>query len=144
MENGRQRKTLLVVDDEPIITQVLENILGGEYRLKVVRDGSSALRAARQGEVDLILLDVMMPVVNGFEVCCALKNDPLTARIPVIFLTGQDGAEGECLGFEVGGADYIVKPFSPREVRARIRAQLLLAGGHTASPRPCAGVAAGA
>lgn len=126
MEHVQNNATVLVIDDEPMISDVLVHILSSEYCMKVAGDGSTGLKIAQQGGVDLILLDVMMPVMSGFEVCKALKADPRTSAVPVIFVTAQSGSEGESHGFKLGAADYITKPFSPQVVKARIATQLAL------------------
>lgn len=119
--------TLLLVDDETIMTDILTSILKERYRILVAHDGGGAMRLAREGAADLVLLDVMMPVMSGFEVCRALKEDPRTSGLPVIFLTGQDDAVAETLGFRLGAVDYITKPFNPEGVKARIATHLALA-----------------
>lgn len=121
-----QKATLLVVDDEPVMVELLACMLGNEYRIETAGNGEQALSIARRGNVDLILLDVIMPVLGGFEVCERLKNDPRTSRIPVLFLTAENAARGEDAGFRSGGADYITKPFAREAVRARIKHQLEL------------------
>lgn len=118
--------TLLVVDDEPIIVELLACLLGKEYRIEKAENGEQALSIARRGHVDLILLDVVMPVLGGFEVCETLKNDPRTSRIPVLFLTAENAPRGEAVGFRSGGVDYIIKPFAAETVKARIKHQLEL------------------
>lgn len=122
----QEKETLLVVDDDAIIRELLVSMLSGAYRVLVARDGEQALQAARRGGIDLILLDLVMPVLGGFEVCRALKDDPGTAAIPVVFLTAERDSKGEALGFRFGAADYITKPFTAETVRARIRNQLAL------------------
>lgn len=122
----QEKARLLVVDDEPVMGDLLVKMLGSEYLVEVVGDGESALKLARRGGIDLVLLDLVLPVIGGFEVCRALKDDPRTAHVPVIFITGEHGTRGESLGFRFGGADYITKPFSPGVVKARVARQLAL------------------
>lgn len=119
-------KTLLLVDDEPANLQVLRNILSDHYRLLFARDGERALELARQERPDLILLDVMMPGLSGYDVCEALKQHDSTAGIPVIFVTALAAAEDEARGFDLGAVDYITKPVSAPIVRARVRNHLSL------------------
>lgn len=120
--------TLLIVDDEPANIEVLRTLLKDEYKLKIATHGEKALEIAMRAPVpDLILLDVMMPGIDGYEVCEQLKSNTTTAEIPVIFVTAQTEAANESRGFEVGGADFIAKPFHSSVVRARIKTQLELA-----------------
>lgn len=119
-------KTLLLVDDEPANLQVLRNILSDHYRLLFARDGERALELARQERPDLILLDVMMPGLSGYDVCEALKQHDSTAGIPVIFVTALAAAEDEARGFDLGAVDYITKPVSAPIVRARVKNHLSL------------------
>ena len=120
-----QRKRILVVDDEPTNLHVLRQILQDEYRLVFATDGSKALQLAQQ-KPDLVLLDVMMPGMDGYEVCARLKADAHTAGIPVIFVTALSDSADEERGFALGGVDYIVKPLRAPVVRARVRTHLSL------------------
>src|SRR5690349_3349094 len=116
------RPTVLVVDDTPENIDVLNGILKGEFNVRVATSGDRALAIARaEPHPDIILLDVMMPSVDGYEVCRRLKADYATQRIPVIFVTAMSEAEDETRGFELGAVDYISKPVSPAIVRARVR-----------------------
>jgi putative two-component system response regulator len=120
------KPSVLVVDDTPGNLAVMTALLKDEYRVKVAHSGERALRLVGSGEPPaLILLDVMMPGLDGYEVCRRLKADPATEPIPVIFLTARADAEDETLGFSLGAADYITKPINPMIVKARIRAQLM-------------------
>ncbi|KEF30924.1 Response regulator [Marinobacter nitratireducens] len=119
-------KTLLLVDDEPANLQVLRNILGDDYRLLFAKDGDRALELAHKESPDLILLDVMMPGKSGHAVCAALKADPTTRKIPVIFVTALADAENEARGFQLGAVDYVTKPISAPVVRARVKNHLSL------------------
>ena len=124
-----EKKVILLVDDTPANIQIVSAILKDAYRLRVATNGAKALELATSEPLpDLILLDVMMPGMNGFEVCTHLKAAPATCEIPVIFLTGQTEIEDETKGFEVGGVDYIHKPFSNAVVRARVNTHLVLRG----------------
>ena len=120
------RPRLLVVDDEPTNLQVLRHVLDKDYRLLFATDGTRALQLARQQQPRLVLLDVMMPGMDGYAVCAALKADPATAAIPVIFVTALTDAADETRGFDAGGVDYITKPVSAPVVRARVRTHLSL------------------
>jgi putative two-component system response regulator len=121
-----ERQRLLLVDDEPTNLQVLRQVLSADYRLLFATDGARALQLAKEQRPDLILLDIMMPQINGYAVCRALKADPLTAAIPVIFVTALSDSQDEAEGFEAGGVDYITKPISAVVVRARVRTHLSL------------------
>lgn len=112
---------ILVVDDVTDNLKLLMNILTEQgHRVRPASDGYLAVRAAAVKPPDLILLDVKMPGIDGFETCRRLKNDPITQHIPVIFMTAMGSLEDKLKGFEVGGVDYITKPFSEPEVIARI------------------------
>ncbi|MDA8383704.1 MAG: diguanylate cyclase [Betaproteobacteria bacterium] len=121
------KRSILIVDDSPENLTVLGALLRTDYTIRVATDGEKALRIAQSGEPpDLILLDIMMPGVNGYEVCRRLKDDPRTESIPVIFLTAMTHERDEVKGFEAGAVDYITKPFSPVVVRARVRTHVEL------------------
>ena len=120
------RPRLLLVDDEPTNLQVLRHILQADYRLLFATDGERALQVAREQQPDLVLLDIMMPNMDGYAVCRALKADAATAPIPVIFITALSDSQDETAGFDVGAVDYITKPVSPPVVRARVRTHLSL------------------
>ena len=120
------RPRLLLVDDEPTNLQVLRHILQADYRLLFATDGERALQVAREQRPDLVLLDVMMPNLDGYAVCRALKADAATASIPVIFITALTDSQDETAGFDAGAVDYITKPVSPPVVRARVRTHLSL------------------
>ncbi len=125
------QKTILIVDDTPINIGVISGALKDIYKTKVATNGEKALAiASGEEKPDLILLDVMMPGMDGYEVCRRLKGDPNTHNIPVIFLTGQTGTDDETRGFEVGAVDYIHKPFSEAVVKARVRTHLMLRDAH--------------
>ncbi len=114
---------ILIVEDEPAISFALENDLKTEgYEIAVVADGAEAVRCARSESFDLILLDVMLPNKDGFEVCRELRHGGLST--PIIMLTAKTQEAEKILGLDVGADDYVTKPFSPRELRARIRASL--------------------
>ncbi len=114
---------VLVVEDEQDVAELIRYNLDKEgYDVRLSTNGSDALRQAREARPDLILLDVMVPQLNGWEVCRRLKQDPETRGIPVIMVTGRVEEGDKVLGFEMGADDYVTKPFSPRELVARIRA----------------------
>jgi sigma-B regulation protein RsbU (phosphoserine phosphatase) len=124
-----EEKTVLLVDDEPANIQIVNSILRDTYKTRIATSGAKALELANQNPApDLILLDVLMPEMNGYEVCSRLKSAEHTRDIPVIFLTGQTDIDDETKGFEVGAVDYIHKPFSPAVVQARVRTHLVLRG----------------
>lgn len=120
------RPTLLLVDDEPTNLHVLRHILQQDYRLLYARDGEKALQLARQEQPKLILLDVMMPGLSGYDVCRQLKAQPETQAIPVIFVTAMSDTHNEAEGFQAGAVDYMTKPVSPPIVRARVQTHLSL------------------
>ena len=125
--NQLEKKTVLVVDDAPANIQVVNSILKDICKVRVATDGAKALALVKTEPLpDLILLDVIMPGIDGYEVCTRLKADPATADIPVIFLTVQTESEDETHGFEVGAVDYIHKPFSPAVVKARVQTHMVL------------------
>ncbi|MCL1058892.1 response regulator [Shewanella gelidimarina] len=119
-------QTLLVVDDTPANIDVLAGMLKDDYHVKVAKSGEIALKIANKSPLDLILLDIMMPGIDGFEVCRRLKNDHTTRHIPIIFVTAKITAEDELRGLELGAVDYITKPFNPPIVMQRVRTQLAL------------------
>jgi serine phosphatase RsbU (regulator of sigma subunit) len=122
-----EQKLILVVDDTPLNISVITGALKDTYRTKVATSGAKALTiAGGEEKPDLILLDVMMPEMDGYEVCRRLKADAATREIPVIFLTAQTEAEDETRGFEVGAVDYVHKPFSPAVMKARVHTHLVL------------------
>ncbi|WP_300667243.1 two-component system response regulator [Desulfoluna sp.] len=118
--------TILTVDDEPINREVIKHILKAHYNLIFAENGFKALTLAASQLPDLILLDVMMPEMNGYQTCRALKKDPRTRNIPVIFVTAMAEMEDEKTGLEIGASDYITKPISPAILKARIVTHLAL------------------
>jgi phosphoserine phosphatase RsbU/P len=121
------KKVVLVVDDAPANIRVVNEILHNTYKVRIATNGAKALELASEVPgPDLILLDVIMPGMDGYEVCTRLKANPSTRDIPVIFLTGQTETEDETRGFDVGAVDYIHKPFSPAVVAARVQTHLAL------------------
>jgi len=131
MAKAPPQKTILIVDDTPINIGVISGALKDTYKTKVATNGEKALAiASGEDKPDLILLDVMMPVMDGYEVCRRLKANSDTQNIPVIFLTSQTGTEEETRGFAVGAVDYIHKPFSEAVVKARVHTHLMLREAH--------------
>jgi diguanylate cyclase (GGDEF)-like protein len=131
MSDAVERATLLIVDDTPVNIRILGQALREDYQVRVATSGADALRiAAYEDPPDLILLDVLMPEMDGYEVCRRLKAEAHTRRIPVIFVTAKDAVDDETFGLELGAVDYITKPFSMAIVKARIRTHLELKLAH--------------
>ncbi|MBH0312813.1 response regulator, partial [Alcaligenes faecalis] len=120
------RATLLLIDDEPANLQILRHTLQQDYRLLFAKDGVKALELAQRDLPDLILLDIMMPQMSGYEVCRALKADIKTRHIPIVFVTALSQPHDEQMGLDMGAVDYISKPFNPAILKARIRNHLSL------------------
>ncbi len=123
---GPDRPRLLVVDDIPLNVQALYQVFQERCEVIVATSGARALELCRSQQPDLILLDVVMPEMDGFEVCQQLKADPATRAIPILFVTAQDSPEDETRGLELGAVDFITKPINPAVVRARVNTQLTL------------------
>jgi len=127
MDKTIHEQTILVVDDEPVNIKIFMELLRSEYTIKVATNGEKALEIAfSDGPPDLILLDVMMPGIDGYEVCRRLKAEPRTKGIPIIFITAKGSEEDQTRGFELGAVDYVAKPFSPIVVKARVKTHLEL------------------
>jgi sigma-B regulation protein RsbU (phosphoserine phosphatase) len=127
MSDNRRTYTVLVVDDTPENIDLLDGILNQDYKIKAALNGEKALKIARsENPPDIILLDIMMPGMDGYEVCRRLKSDSKTQDIPVIFVTSMSEVEDETKGLEVGAIDYITKPISPAIVKARVKNHLEL------------------
>ena len=124
--NIDRKPTLLIVDDQPNNIRVLAEIMQPDYRILNVTNGMKALKIAREKRPDLILLDIMMPGTDGYQVCEELQAQPATKEIPVIFVTGWGQEQDAAKGLAAGAVDYITKPFSPSSIRARVRNHLLL------------------
>ncbi len=138
MMAGPDRKLVLIVDDTPTNVAVVSGVLKDSFRTKVATNGEKALAIATAAEKpDLILLDVMMPGMDGYEVCRRLKDNAATRDIPIIFLTAKTEEVDEEKGFDVGAVDYIHKPFSGPIVLARVRTQLALQEALSCSTRCC-------
>ena len=122
-----RKPTILVVDDMADNIALLSSLLRESYRIKAATDGEKALSVVSAQELpDLILLDIMMPGMDGYEVCRRLKSDPRTAEVPVIFLTAKSEVEDEKKGFGLGAVDFITRPISPHIVLARVKTHLQL------------------
>jgi phosphate regulon transcriptional regulator PhoB len=116
---------MLVVDDEPDIIELVSYNLSKEgFDVSSASDGEEALTKIRKGDFDLLILDLMLPGIQGMELCRILRNDPKTAHIPIIMLTAKGEEVDRVLGLEIGADDYMTKPFSPRELVARVKAVL--------------------
>jgi diguanylate cyclase (GGDEF)-like protein len=121
-----RRPTILVVDDEPLYLELIADILGDDFKILVADEGMTGMEIAANDVPQLILLDLMMPVIDGFEVYRCLKADPRTREIPVIFITGMGDVATETLGLKMGAVDYINKPINPDLVKARVNTQINL------------------
>ena len=126
----KKRQKVLIVDDTPANIEILHRILQQDYHVFFAKTGADGVRMVRQEKPDLILLDIMMPDMDGYQVCARLKSDPQTAYIPVIFITAMGGDEDEAKGLVCGAIDYITKPISPPIVKARVRNHLELKRSH--------------
>ena len=122
-----KKQTILIVDDDPKSIRILAELLCQEYSIAVAKDGETALQIANSNKPpDLILLDVMMPKTDGYEICKKLKKNSHTSKIPIIFITCKDGEEDEIKGFALGAVDYVTKPFHPVIVKARVNTHIIL------------------
>ncbi|MCK9238339.1 MAG: two-component system response regulator [Thiopseudomonas sp.] len=121
-----KKHSLLLIDDEATNLQLLRHTLQDEYRLVFAKDGKTALKLAQQEQPDLILLDIMMPDMSGYDVCEQLKNIQALRHVPIIFVTALSDSGDEQKGFALGAVDYITKPFNPAIVKARVRTHLSL------------------
>ncbi len=126
MNDKAERPVVLAVDDTPENLDVVKGILSADYRIKAATNGEAALRIVAKQLPDIILLDIMMPGMSGLEVCRRLKADPYSADVPIIFLTAKDQTEDEAEGFQLGAADYILKPVNPPILKARVKTHLAL------------------
>jgi len=124
MIESKKEFTILITDDEKMNLDILGSILSPTYDLLISKDGNRAIKLAREHKPDLILLDVLMPDVSGFDVIVDLKNNEETINIPVIFITGLTSSEDEEKGFVLGAVDYITKPFNKAIVKARVKTHI--------------------
>ena len=122
----QEQPLILIVDDNPVNIDLLLNILRGDYRFGIAKNGAKALAYLDKTKPDLILLDVMMPEIDGFEVCAKIKADPILKNVEVIFITALSDAKYIARGFEIGAVDYITKPFKSAEVKARVQTHMSL------------------
>ena len=120
------RPRILIVDDERININILNALLKADYKIMVATDGEQALKAASTGKPELILLDIVMPGIDGYEVCRRLKANAATQTIPIIFITAMGEVENEAMGFALGAVDYIAKPFNSPVVKARVGVHIKL------------------
>ncbi|MDX9842642.1 MAG: diguanylate cyclase [Aquabacterium sp.] len=126
LKEPERKPRLLVVDDQPTNIQVLYRVFADDCQVFMATSGAQALQTARQESPDVILLDVMMPEMDGYEVCRQLKQDSATRDIPVLFVTAHHEAQEETRGLDAGAVDFITKPINPAVVRARVRTHLTL------------------
>lgn len=126
MIEQQPKQTIMIVDDTPINLQILIEVLGGEYEIVFATNGRDAIAMAEVNHPDLILLDIQMPDMSGYEVCKTVKLMPSLNNVPVIFLTAMSQQEDEIVGLKLGAVDYITKPFHPDIVRLRVHNQLEL------------------
>ena len=120
-----QKQSILIVDDERINIKALSAVLADDYDLKVATSAAKAFHIANsETQPDLILLDIVMPDIDGYEACKYLKAEPKTSNIPIIFITGKSDEDDEAMGLTLGASDYITKPFRPAIVLARVKTQL--------------------
>ncbi|MDM8542982.1 response regulator [Desulfococcaceae bacterium HSG9] len=131
----KKRSLILLVDDNVRNLQLLGSLLNESYKTAIALDGVDALSFVRKRRPDLILLDVMMPKMNGFQVCEILKAEKETKEIPIIFLTGKTDSESVVKGFEIGANDYIQKPFKQKELLARVKTHISLQEAHDIQKR---------
>ncbi len=123
MDNDK-KNTVLVADDEKINREILKNILGSDHNVYMAKDGPSTIKMADNLAPDVILLDIVMPDMNGYDVLKILKQNEKTKNIPVIFITGLDSVEDEEKGLALDAVDFIHKPFSAMDVKLRVNKQL--------------------
>ncbi|BED88068.1 hypothetical protein PspMM1_05360 [Pseudoalteromonas sp. MM1] len=121
-----KRAKILIVDDDPLNRLVLEKTLGTEHDVYLVESGEKALTFIKSNQVDLIILDVVMPGIDGYEVLVQLKENPITQSIPIVFISANNSHTDEAKGLELGAMDYITKPFNASIVKVRVRNQLLI------------------
>ncbi|MCW8881077.1 MAG: diguanylate cyclase [Sedimenticola sp.] len=125
-DDPRRKHTVLIIDDSPINIEHLAQVLKPDYNIKVANSGPSGLQVARQQRPDLILLDIVMPEMDGYKVCRNLKADDATRKIPIIFITTKNETEDETRGLSIGAVDYITKPFRGPIVKARVKTHIQL------------------
>lgn len=121
---SREKQTLLIIDDERLNIDILSNEFSPEYEILIAKEGRQAFKRLENHSVDLILLDIVMPEMNGYEIIKILKENDRTKNIPVVFITAKNEIEDEAIGLQLGAVDYIRKPFNIPIVRARVKTQL--------------------
>ncbi|MFP4460250.1 MAG: sensor histidine kinase [Candidatus Zixiibacteriota bacterium] len=129
VDNGvdsKKKKKILIIDDDDVSRMILRELLANHYAISEASNGSTGIEIAKENDIDLILLDINMPDINGFEVCTLLKNSDETENIPIIFLTAKSGTVDKTKAFMLGATDYITKPFESEEMLARIETHLKL------------------
>jgi DNA-binding response OmpR family regulator len=127
-----RKQTILVVDDQKDFAQLVERTLNQEgYDVILAADGTTGLRIAREHHPDLVVLDLTMPDIDGLEICKVLRSEPRHARLPILVLSARASAADRILGLELGADDYLIKPFVPRELAARVHALLRRANSQT-------------
>lgn len=126
MQIKNSKPTVLVVDDEPLNIETIAAVLQPEYRVLFTTKGANVLKMAEENCPDLILMDVVMPDMDGYSICRELKESQIAGNIPVIFVTAMNEEEYETTGFEAGGVDYITKPIKPFILKARIKTHIEL------------------
>ncbi len=127
MHSDASKPRILIADDRPDSLSVLVQLLKHDYHITPVKNGKSALIKAVSGpQPDLILLDILMPDIDGYEVCRQLKQNPITQEIPIIFISAVSEVMDEAKGFSVGAVDYVPKPFNPETVKARVKTHITL------------------
>jgi DNA-binding response OmpR family regulator len=124
-DNPMSKSTILVIDDEPDLVELVRyNLVRDGFEVACASDGRAGLQSARYYKPDLVVLDVMMPNIDGLEVCKQLRADSRTSGVPIILLTAKSAEADRIVGLELGADDYVTKPFSPRELVARVKAVL--------------------
>ena len=120
---------ILVIEDEPDIRKLVQyNLVQDNFKVLEAEDGEQALKILKRDKPNLVILDLMLPGLSGLEICRALREHPETARLPILMLTARAGEADKVIGLEMGADDYLAKPFSPREMVARVRALLRRTG----------------
>jgi len=125
MNKMSTKKTLIIADDEPTIRLLVSSILGKNYNMLTAADGQEVLDTVSQNKPDLILMDIMMPTMDGYSACASLKKDPRTADIPVVMLTGVGHELNKVLAEQMGADGYITKPFNSQDLREMVNKVLL-------------------
>ena len=130
MAPASKKPVVLVVDDAPESIDVLRGVLSNDYQVNAAINGQTALKLAERLKPDIILLDVMMPEMDGYEVCRRLKANPITAKVPIVFVTTLSDVTNEARGLELGAVDYVTKPYVPALVKSRVRTHVSLHHQH--------------